>query len=173
MAAADALAELNIAFPEQPLPAMTLRQAQLGDETLSREIDDDEWRAAGERDGGIPWTQVDEATFRECDAALSFIDEEGFAYYIPALLSAALRLIAAGRPDDELVDRAVFHVTCMKHNWALARLKSLNDAQIDAVVSFLRVVSGLGGSNAQDATEALASYWETPESRRRTLIYVP
>jgi hypothetical protein len=174
MDAADVLTRIRAAFPEYPLPELTLRQAQLGDQTLSREITDDELRKEGERDRGVPWTQIEDATLRECDAALSFIDDAGFVYYLPAFLSAALRQIAAGRTDsDRLVDSAVFHVTNVKSNYALARLKHLTDEQIDAVIYFLRVVCARGGFNTDDAAQALRSYWETPESRRRTLIYVP
>jgi uncharacterized protein DUF6714 len=171
---ADALATIRAAFPEQPLPEMTLRQAQLGDQTMSREITDDEWRNEGERDRGIVWTQLEETMLRECDAALSFLDEDGFVYYLPAFLTAALRQIAAGKSDlDDLVTGAVSHVTNTKNNYALARLKRLSDAQIDAVVGFLHVVQAHGGFDDERAGDALRSYWETPESRRRTLIYVP
>jgi hypothetical protein len=89
MDAADVLTRIRAAFPEYPLPELTLRQAQLGDQTLSREITDDELRKEGERDRGVPWTQIEDATLRECDAALSFIDDAGFVYYLPAFLSAA------------------------------------------------------------------------------------
>jgi hypothetical protein len=171
---ARSLSAIASAFPEQPLPSMTLRQAQLGDQTMSREVTDEELRREGERDAGIVWSKVDEATLRECDAALSFLDEDGFVYYLPAYLSAALRQIAAGNADsDALVTQAVFHVTSTKENHSLARLKRLTDAQIDAVIEFLHVVRDHGGFDAKHAVAALSGYWETPESRRRTLIHVP
>jgi len=168
------VAQIASAFPERPLPTMTLRQGQLGDQTMTREISEDEWRREGERDRGVVWTQIDESTLRECDSALCFLDEEGFLYYLPAYLCAALRNIAAGRGDSSyLVNGAVFHVTNTRDNHALARLKRLSDCQIDAVVNFLRVVREQCRYEAKDAGEALLRYWETPESRRRTLIYVP
>jgi hypothetical protein len=34
-------------------------------------------------------------------------------------------------------------------------------------------VRDAGGSDSESAREALAQYWETPEARRRKLIYVP
>src|ERR1700731_2877099 len=136
MDVADALAKIRTAFPERPLPEMTLRQAQLADQTMSREITEEEWRREGERDRGGEWTQIDDATLRECDAALSFLDEEGFVYYLPAFPTVALRQLAGGKDDtDDLFNGAVFHVTHMKDNYALARLKPLTDAQIDAVIS--------------------------------------
>jgi hypothetical protein len=168
------VAQIVSAFPERPIPTMTLRQGQLGDQTMTREISEDEWRREGERDCGVIWTQVDESTLRECDSALCFLDEEAFVYYLPAYLCAALRSIAAGRSESNyLVNGAVFHVTNTRDNWALARLKRLSDRQIDAVINFLRVVRDQCPFEAIDAGDALVGYWETPESRRRTLIYVP
>ena len=66
-------------------------------------------------------------------------------YYLPAYLRAALRLIAVGHAMDHLVGWPVFHVTNFTSNYALARLKRLSDAQIDAVISFLDVVRNHGG----------------------------
>ena len=173
MEVAEALNAIAAAFPSRPLPAMTLRQAQLGDQTMSREIPEHEWVAEGERDRGVRWTDVEEQTLRECPAALSFLDDEGFVYYVPAFLSAALRQIIAGRLNDDLVSHAVFAVTHTNDNWSLARLKRLTDPQIDAVIAFLRIVRERGGFDGDEARRALTNYWETPESHRRTLIYVP
>ena len=58
-------------------------------------------------------------------------------------------------------------------NYALSRLKRLTDAQIDAVIDFLHLIRVNCRFNGKEADVALTSYWETPESRRRTLIYVP
>jgi hypothetical protein len=172
MEVADALKAIAAALPDGPMPAMTLRQAQLCDGTLSKEITEHEWAVAGELDHDVLWTRVDEQTLRECPA-LGFLDDEGFVYYLPAFLSAALRQIVAGRLNDDLVGYAVFAVTNNKDNWSLARLKQLSDAQIDAVGEFLRIVRERGGFNGNEAAQALQTYWETPESRRRTLLYVP
>ena len=37
------IANIEEVFPELPLPDMTLRQAQLSDETMDREISQEEW----------------------------------------------------------------------------------------------------------------------------------
>jgi hypothetical protein len=169
-----AIAAIEAAFPEAPLPRTTLRQAQLGDQTMSREITEAEWAREGERDAGVPWPQIDEATLRDCDASLSFLNEEGFVYYLPAYLRAALRRMTPGDGViDDLIGGAVFHATNIQDNWSRARLKCLSDSQIDAVIGFLHVVRDHGGIHAAEATDALREYWETPEARRRTLVYVP
>src|SRR3954469_9040124 len=79
------------AFPLRPLPQMSLRQAQLADQSMSREITDEEWRRAGELDGGRSWNEFSDAHLIACDTALSPLDEQSFVYYLPAYLLFALR----------------------------------------------------------------------------------
>jgi hypothetical protein len=58
-------------------------------------------------------------------------------------------------------------------NYSIDRYKHLSDPQIDVVIDFLHVIQAAGGSEADMAEEALKNYWETAESRRRTIIHVP
>src|SRR4051794_34883335 len=93
------LSSIREAFPERPLPAMTLRQAQLADQGMSREITEEAWEVEGDRDRGVSWSAVDDVTLEECDAALSHLDEEGFVYYLPAFLTLAVRQLASEKTD--------------------------------------------------------------------------
>lgn len=43
MSVQSLVSRIEAVFPELPLPDMTLRQAQLADETLDREISQEEW----------------------------------------------------------------------------------------------------------------------------------
>lgn len=49
----------------------TIHRAQLADETLDREIPDDEWLMAKRRDPEVDWRDVPANSLDECDAALS------------------------------------------------------------------------------------------------------
>jgi len=82
---------IQAAFPLRPLPEMSLHQAQLADESMSRRISDDEWRRAGELDSGRSWKDFSDDDLIACDAALSHFDEPSFVYYLPAYLVFALR----------------------------------------------------------------------------------
>lgn len=141
---------------------------------MSHDITDEVWEAEGDRDRGVIWGAVDDITLEECDAALSHLDEEGFVYYLPAFLRLAVRQLASGYSDrSRCFSGVVFHLTHVSSNYALAKLKRLTDPEIDVVIAFLRAVRDRRGLDAEDAVAALMSYWETPESRRRTLIHVP
>ena len=88
-----------------------MRQEQLSDQSISRQITEDEWLAEGAKDRGVVWSQIDERTLRECDASLAHLDNEDFVYYLPAFLCAALRQLASGNADyDDLVGGTVFAV---------------------------------------------------------------
>src|SRR5438034_9854564 len=136
----DAEAMLNSirdAFPERPLPDMTLRQAQLADQGMSCEITEEQWRAEGDRDRLTVWTQIDDVTLEECDAALSHLSEEGFVYYLPAFLTLAARQLAAGTAaKSNSFSGIVFHLTLVRENYSLARLKRLTGSQIQVVIAF-------------------------------------
>ena len=167
------IANIEEVFPELPLPDMTLRQAQLSDETMDREISQEEWDATGRLDQAVVWKDIEPAVLIACDAALSHISEVGFVYYIPAYMRLALnQLITVADPEWEAFGSTVFHLT-NRSNYTLARFKRFSDPQIDAVVEFLRQIRAAGGSEGKMAEEALKAYWDTSESRRRTLIYLP
>jgi hypothetical protein len=77
---------LREAFPLQPIPKMTLHQAQLADQTMTRGIPEQEWNDAGRKDAGRTWQDLTDGEIMSCDAALSHFDESSFVYYLPAYL---------------------------------------------------------------------------------------
>lgn len=79
----DATQVLNLiesAFPVRPLPDMSLHQAHLANETMTREISDAEWRAAARKDSGRTWREFSEDELISCDAALAHLEESSFVY---------------------------------------------------------------------------------------------
>jgi hypothetical protein len=156
-------------FSELPMPGMTLREAQLADHTLDREISEVEWQAARQLDAAVTWKDLEATTLIECDAALSHITEEGFVYYIPAYMRLALRHLESS-PERiwDAYGATVFHLTHL-NNHSLGRFKRFSDPQIDVVVEFLREVRRAGGFEAGMALEALDKYWETGDARQRTI----
>jgi hypothetical protein len=170
----DSLIErIELAFPESPIPEMTLLQAQLCDQTLDREISEAEWDATGRLDRCVSWKGVASVTLIECDAALSHITEDGFVYYIPAYMRLALRqLMDSVDPQWGAYGSTVSHLSGTS-NYALGRYKRFTDPQIDAVIAFLQRVRTAGGFEGKMAAEGLVKYWETHEARRRTIIHLP
>ena len=55
MESSSLVQQIRAAFPPLPLPEMSLHQAQLTDQSMSREITRAEWAAAGARDAGRTW----------------------------------------------------------------------------------------------------------------------
>jgi|SRR5581483_4004330 len=173
MSVQSLVARIEEVFPELPFPDMTLRQAQLADETLDREISQEEWDATGRIDCTVIWKDIEPAVLIACDTALSHLSEEGFVYYIPAYMRLALnQLGVAADPEWEAFGSTIFHLT-NRSNYALGRFKRFSDTQIDTIIDFLRQIRAAGGFEGKMAGEALDAYWESPEARRRTITHVP
>jgi hypothetical protein len=167
------VARIEQVFPDQPLPDITLRQAQLADQSMDREISQEEWDATGRIDHAVLWRDVEPALLIACDAALSHLSEAGFVYYIPAYMRLALNQMASlTDPPWEVFGSTVAHLEG-KNNYALGRYKRFSDAQIDAVIEFLRQVRAAEGFEGKMAKDALERYWETPAARRKTIIQLP
>ena len=171
---ATLITQIAKAFPASPLPQVSLRQAVLADQTLTKSISDTEWETERLKDGHIAWPSLSDETLIECGLGLAHLDEQSFVYYIAAFLRFAVKHIDASllSPEGELLGTVVFSVTHTS-NYNLARLKHLNDAQIDCVIEFLRLVQERSKTHGADASKALVRYWQTPEARRKTVVYVP
>jgi hypothetical protein len=158
---------IEAAFPLQPLPEMSVHQAHLSDDSMSREITDREWEAAGQLDSDRTWREFTDEELMSCNAALSHFDEPSFVYYLPAFLLFSIRYcdVEWSHPAWELVSGTVFSVT-HQSPYSLSRYKCLSPAQRGAVVSFLEFIVAQGGSNADDAQKALDRYWKTVEASR-------
>ncbi len=174
MSKTDLFAMIEAAFPLHPLPEMSIHQAQLLDQSMSREISAREWREAGERDAGRNWKDLSDDELICCDAALSHFDEQSFIYYLPVYLAFALRHFGAewNEPAWTLVGSVVFSVT-HRTPYTLGRDKSLSPEQRDVVVGFLQGFAAPRADNiAADAQKALSRYWLTAEAAE-PLIVVP
>lgn len=174
MEAKQVIEHIEAAFPLAPLPGMTLHQAQLSDQSMSREISDKEWHDTGRVDADRTWRDLTDEELIACDAALAHFDEESFVYYLPAFLNFALRHcdVVCPHPAWSVVGSVVFFVTHREPSM-LGRYKRLSASQREAVICFLEFISEHGqGSNAPDAQKALQRYWKTDEATK-PLIVVP
>jgi hypothetical protein len=79
------------AFPTGPLPSTSLHQGQLADESIRREISEDEWRRAANEDKDQTWPMLSDAGLMECYCALSHFDDQSFICHLPAFLTFAIR----------------------------------------------------------------------------------
>jgi hypothetical protein len=168
------LASIERVFPATPLPQMSLRQAVLADQSLSRCISEAEWLAERRKDGHLTWLALSDEALLECRDGVAHLSEESFAYYLGAFLKFAVVHVNAcivGR-EGELLNTVVFSLT-HRSNCNLGRLKRLTDAQIDCVVQVLQFVAQESETHGTDAAKSLARYWCTPEAKRRTVINVP
>jgi len=154
------------AFPLRPIPTMTLHQAQLADQTLTRKIPDKEWNDAGQMDVGRTWQDLTDEELISCDAALSHFDESSFVYYLPAYLLFAVRNHDAewSDPREKTVGSVVFSVT-HRTPYTLARFKQLSTEQRAAVTAFLELIAEKGDDYERPvAQKSLERYWKTDEA---------
>ena len=160
------------AFPVQPLPGISLHQAQLSDQSMRREITDREWSEVRMVDADRTWRDLTELELMACDAALAHFDEESFVYHIPAFMLFALRHCGVDWPDPAWaqVGSVIFFVT-HRNPSMLARYKRFSAGQRAAVIAFLEYMADHAhDSYATDAQKALQRYWRTAEAARPLII---
>ena len=156
------------AFSLQPIPKMTLHQAQLADQTMTRKIPEQEWNDAGKRDVGRTWQDLTDEEIIYCDAALLHFDESSFVYYLPAYLLFAVRNHNADwrDPGETTVGSVVFSVTHRTH-YTLARFKLFSTEQRAAVIAFLELIAEKGSDYERpEAQKSLERYWKTDEASK-------
>lgn len=163
--------QIKSAFPQLPLPEISLHQAQLLDQTMSRELTEAEWEAAGAQDSGRTWQAFTEDELIACDSALSHLDESDFIYYLPAFLLLALRHLEVewDHPASAITLSAVFAVTNQSGH-SLSRFARFTPEQVNAVRDFLKAVAQSSGDNADDAQVALDRYWNTDRAGKFLLL---
>ncbi|MBX3628099.1 MAG: hypothetical protein KF892_24025 [Rhizobacter sp.] len=164
------IASIKVAFPVLPLPAMTLRQAQLADQSLAREISEEEWEAERSIDGATPWDEIEVSTLIECDAALSHLEDQSLCYYLPAYLCFCLDGAWPRNFKEEPVFWSTVFLLTSLSAYNVARLKHLTEVQVDLVCEFLEWVKDTDPIQRNAAEIALRSYWKTPDAKRRTFI---
>lgn len=165
---------INAAFPLEPLPEMSLHQAWLADQTMDREISEEEWDAAARSDAGRNWQAFSDEELESREEALAHLDETAFVYYLPAFLLFTIRHCNADMSDlaQRLVGSTVFFVTHLSP-YSLGRYKRLSAAQRAAVISFLEFMEANGSKYERpQATQGLTLYWKTDEASK-PLVIVP
>lgn len=174
MEASQVIAAIHKAFPLEPFPEISLHQAQLADQSMSREITEREWNEAGQADAGRAWSDFSDQDLMACDSALSHFDETSFVYYLPAFLLFAVRhcSVTWPNPAERLFGSVVFAVT-HRTPYSLSRFKRLSTEQRAVVVAFLELVANIGNDQERpQAEKALLRYWKTDEASR-PLILIP
>jgi hypothetical protein len=172
MDAKQVLGLIEAAFPLRPLPEMSLHQAHLADDSMTRKISDKEWQAAATIDADRTWQDYSDQELLSCDAALAHFDETSFVYYIPAFLDFAVRHCdeTLTSPVGSFVGSAVFSVT-HRTPYSLGRFKRLSIDQRNAVIAFLEFVVAHGQHGDEtDAQKALSRYWKADEASKPLLI---
>jgi len=145
----------------------TLHQAQLIDQSLHRDIPEEEYEEAKLLDPYFRWFEVPGADIEACDAALSHISPAGWRFYIPAYIKRAIELVDKPIWETGLTSSVIYHLTLpgndlfMQH-YALERFKMLNDEQVRAVSMALTFIANHLSTQTdwrEDAMIALNSYW--------------
>lgn len=122
---AGLIAGIEAAFPEAPLPEMSLRQAVLSDSSFTDTISEKDWRAARKGDGHSGWRDISDQTLVDCKLGLAHLDEISFVYYLGAFLRFLVNHIDAGmsQPEGNLNSTIVFNIT-HRSSYSLARFKN-------------------------------------------------
>ena len=128
---------------------------------------DDEQRAARRLDVDGSWQDVPDADIRACNSALSFMDEKGFRYYIPAFMTHALRHWEDDA-DGYVLSSCTYHLlhesskSLRKSEPAsIAARYNFTGAQSKAVARFLRFVLDFGEYGADEVTAGAVQRWES------------
>lgn|GEM_PF-1747683 len=97
------------------------------------------------------WQDLPESHLEDCQSALSYLDEQGYAYYLPAIMTDSLRsdLAHGSRGLGHLSDSVLFHLSPSHydglHSHAFERMRLLNARQRLAIARFVEV-----SANARD-----------------------
>lgn len=153
---------------------LTLHQAQLTDQGISRKISDTEWAAALAKDRETEWYEVNATAVDECDASLSHLSPIGWRFYLPAYMLRALELLDLPVHKSWMPGNVVHSMNLdIKRTdlmqYSLQRYELLSPAQIDAVAAFLSYVRDFEHEenySREDASRALSKYWALPAKER-------
>jgi hypothetical protein len=147
----DVISEIEAAFVGVPFGQLSLHEADLMDSYGATAA---QRQAARDRDPERDWREVSDASLRECDYALSYLDPLGWRFYLPAFMRWRLRDPAASDHVIYSLDPAGIR---QHERLTEERFRSLDQVQVRAVCAFLRFVSENGESfDDSAAKEALA-----------------
>lgn len=126
----------------------------------------DEQRAARSLDVDGRWQDVPDADIWACNSALSFVDEKGFRYYIPAFMTYVLR----HWEDDEdgyVLSACTYHLLHERSKSlrqsdpaSIAGRYNFTGEQSKAVARFLRFVLDFGEFSTDEVTAGAVKRWE-------------
>lgn len=162
---------ISRAFPREPVPSPGLYATHCADQLYMGAITDEEAKIGSAKDQGRTWPEYGDDEIRVLNCAMAHQQPEGFVYFLPAYLCAAVRQLDAGDREDRnmLVCDACFQVgNPGKDEYQLRRLARLNHAQRRAIIAFLDyIVVQADMFEAEQARKALERYWRktvTPPS---------
>lgn len=118
---------------------------------------EEEQKQARKQDKDVHWWEISKATLEELYDAFTFLDGEGFRYYLPAFMTYALQ---HGRESDWPVgDWAVYYLARRdkQNEFAL-----LSKQQSQVVTRFLQFVSERwheDWADGESAAAAIRKYW--------------
>lgn len=143
---------------------LTLHQAQLADQGIARDISDQEWFEARKRDPEEHWADIPRASLLECDASMSHLSPQGWAYYLPAFMLLALKDADIPIWENWVTGDVLFRLTLDTKpdglkDYYLQRFEMLDVSQKQAVAGFLEYFSGREDHYSRDADIALRKYW--------------
>ncbi len=151
---------IRSAFAGVPRGRITLHEAEVMDlygtdaqRQQARLLDTDE-----------SWDEVLDRDVAECTTALSYVDPEGWRYYIPAYMVWSLRYF---REPRGMASDATIYTFDPHNDYAglrerqRSRFQLLDHAQSRAVCRFLRYMAAHDDhADARMANEALSGYWD-------------
>jgi len=152
------LQEVTHAFANVTLEnGMSLSQADLEGAYWS----DSEFLRAREFDAELEWGDVQKAKLESMASAFSFLDDEGWRFYLPAYLTLCLKSWDSGYPVE--VDRLVSNLTPVFEGALIGdrirRFDKLTHDQHKAVASFLTFVVQYSEEFCREAQLAIDTYW--------------
>jgi hypothetical protein len=106
------------------------------------------------------WWEVPDADLEESYSALSFYDEKGFRYYLPAYMTWALRVLDQPNANTTSLDSLLFDLTPC-YGLFEERIKLLSPEQCKAVCRFLQYLVRYGHDYDEVAQGSLDRYWNT------------
>jgi len=163
------IAEINEAFDGVSRGyGITLHEAIAIDDYASQE----ERMAARRRDREARWQDVTDQDILECPSALSFLDPEGFRYYVPTFMILGLKRLQLPRFDPRDDQEGILHSS--SYHLLYFYPKSLRESepalfiekyhfstpQCRAIANFLRLLVDSDEYGADEATIKAVERWE-------------
>jgi hypothetical protein len=148
----ELIQQIHRAFADVTLgDSETLHQADLEGAYSSESV----WLAAGTKDPETHWSEVPDWKLEMRDSALSFLDEVGWRFYIPAFMCWTLK---NWRTTDSVTPSSViWSLTKSDWDFVMKRYELLDRAQSEAIYDFLEFFDRYSGE--ADAGVAIRSYW--------------